>query len=231
MTRRRYARRTNCWKTSFRSRCVPHRSTTCCPPPSVAVGGAAHVEDHVTLEIESSRFDDNAAPWGGALSSYRALVEVRDSVFRGNRAGVDPSIVGVGGAVALTSSDGPGDPVNRRNAELVMTDSLIEGPGGPITVQQGGCLFANGDLNRMSGLNGVAPMGTAADNRARVELRDVESGEVDADADLDELAAFFTTALLGVAACIRAEAPPEQIHAAARVATSVLDASQTASSR
>jgi len=43
-------------------------------------------------------------------------------------------------------------------------------------------------------------------------------------ADLDELAAFFTTALIGVAACIRAEAPPQQLRAASTVATSVLDA-------
>lgn len=50
------------------------------------------------------------------------------------------------------------------------------------------------------------------------------AGEIDASADLDELAAFFTTSLIGVAACIRAEAPPEQVEAACRVATSVLDA-------
>ena len=48
-------------------------------------------------------------------------------------------------------------------------------------------------------------------------------GDLDATADLDELAAFFTTALIGVAACIRAEAPSEQLHAASRVAASVLD--------
>ena len=50
------------------------------------------------------------------------------------------------------------------------------------------------------------------------------AGEIDAGADLDELASFFTTALIGVAASIRAEAPPEQLHAASRVATGVLDA-------
>jgi TetR/AcrR family transcriptional repressor of nem operon len=49
------------------------------------------------------------------------------------------------------------------------------------------------------------------------------AGEIDANADLDELSAFFTTALIGVAACIRAEAPPEQVQAACRVATSLLD--------
>ena len=50
------------------------------------------------------------------------------------------------------------------------------------------------------------------------------SGEIDENADLDELSAFFTMALIGVAACIRAEAPPEQVQAACRVATSTLDA-------
>lgn len=54
------------------------------------------------------------------------------------------------------------------------------------------------------------------------------SGEIDANADLDELAAFFTTALIGVAACLRAEAPPKQVQAACNVATSVLDAHRPA---
>ena len=54
------------------------------------------------------------------------------------------------------------------------------------------------------------------------------SGDLDATADLDELAAFLTTALIGVAASIRAEAPPEQLHASSRVVTSVLDAHRPA---
>ena len=49
-----------------------------------------------------------------------------------------------------------------------------------------------------------------------------QAGEIDQGVDLDELASFLTTALIGVAASIRAEAPPEQVHAAARVATSML---------
>jgi TetR/AcrR family transcriptional repressor of nem operon len=53
------------------------------------------------------------------------------------------------------------------------------------------------------------------------------AGDLDEGADLDALAAFFTTALIGVAACIRAAAPPEQLHAASRVATSILDAHRT----
>ena len=51
-----------------------------------------------------------------------------------------------------------------------------------------------------------------------------QSGQLDSTANLDELAAFFTMALIGVVACIRAEAPPEQVQAACRVATSTLDA-------
>lgn len=50
------------------------------------------------------------------------------------------------------------------------------------------------------------------------------AGEIDAAANLDELAAFFTTALIGVAACIRAEAPPEQLHATSAVVANILEA-------
>ena len=53
-------------------------------------------------------------------------------------------------------------------------------------------------------------------------------GQLADDADLDELAAFFTMALIGVAASIRAEASPQQLRAAASVATSVLDAHRPA---
>jgi TetR/AcrR family transcriptional repressor of nem operon len=57
------------------------------------------------------------------------------------------------------------------------------------------------------------------------------SGEIDGTADLDELAAFFTTTLIGVAACIRAEAPPQQVWAASRVALSMLGAHSTLTRR
>ena len=49
-------------------------------------------------------------------------------------------------------------------------------------------------------------------------------GEIDGAADLDELAAFFTMALIGVAALVRAEARPDEVRAAVRVATGLLDA-------
>lgn len=50
-----------------------------------------------------------------------------------------------------------------------------------------------------------------------------QQGLVAADADIDGLAAYFTTSLIGVAACIRAEAPPAQVKAACTIATSILD--------
>ena len=49
------------------------------------------------------------------------------------------------------------------------------------------------------------------------------AGEIDPSADLDELAAFFTMSLIGVAALIRAEAPPAEVRAACRVATGMLE--------
>ena len=53
-----------------------------------------------------------------------------------------------------------------------------------------------------------------------------QSGHLDPDTDLDELAAFFTMALIGVVACIRAESEPAQVRAACRVATRMLDHNQ-----
>ena len=41
----------------------------------------------------------------------------------------------------------------------------------------------------------------------------VKSGEVDQALDIDETAGFLTTALIGIAASVRGEAPPEQVWA------------------
>jgi TetR/AcrR family transcriptional repressor of nem operon len=96
-----------------------------------------------------------------------------------------------------------------------------------------GCLMCNtaverGALDPASGRHVAAYLDriTRAFRNALENGR--RSGEIGETADLDELAAFFTTALIGVAACIRAEAPPEQVNAACRVATSVLDSHQPA---
>ena len=52
----------------------------------------------------------------------------------------------------------------------------------------------------------------------------VRTGELAADTDVDELAAFFTMALLGIATLAKGRAQPTQIEAATRVAMTVLDA-------
>ena len=51
-----------------------------------------------------------------------------------------------------------------------------------------------------------------------------QGGELDPTVDLDEMGGFLTTALLGVAASVRAEAPPAQVWAAYKVVTGVVDA-------
>jgi TetR/AcrR family transcriptional repressor of nem operon len=56
----------------------------------------------------------------------------------------------------------------------------------------------------------------ALDNASRAD-------DLDPEADLEELSAFFTMSLIGVASLIRAEADPTLVLAACRVATSVLD--------
>ena len=50
-----------------------------------------------------------------------------------------------------------------------------------------------------------------------------QSGELDPMVDLDEMAGFLTTALLGVAASVRAEAPSAQVWAACKVVTGFVD--------
>jgi TetR/AcrR family transcriptional repressor of nem operon len=50
-----------------------------------------------------------------------------------------------------------------------------------------------------------------------------KGGEIEPTIDLDEVAGFLTTALIGVAASIRAEAPPAQVWAAYKIVTGVIE--------
>ena len=91
-----------------------------------------------------------------------------------------------------------------------------------------GCLMCNTAVERGALDPGAARHVAAYLDRLTTAFRGAlnnarRSGELDSEADLDELAAFLTTALIGVAACIRAEAPPEQVRAACRVATGMVD--------
>ena len=50
-----------------------------------------------------------------------------------------------------------------------------------------------------------------------------ESGEIISTVDTDEMAGFLTTSLIGVAASVRAEAPPAQVWASYNVVSGMLD--------
>ncbi|MDH3296204.1 MAG: TetR/AcrR family transcriptional regulator, partial [Acidimicrobiia bacterium] len=62
---------------------------------------------------------------------------------------------------------------------------------------------------------------TRAFNNALENSR--RQGDLVPSTDVDELAGFLTTALIGVAASIRAEAPPGQVRAACKLAVRTLD--------
>lgn len=143
--------------------------------PGQTTGGAIHVEDQTTLEIDSSVFSNNVGEFGGAVDSYRGIVAVRGTWFFGNRAPLEGPVTGAGGAIFASSSDfadastGSGA-INRRSTRLTISDSLLQGGVGSVA-HTGGCLLAAGDGSRVYGENGVPAAGTLAENRARVEIR------------------------------------------------------------
>jgi predicted outer membrane repeat protein len=165
----------------------------CCPPPSDPAGGAIHVEDQATLDVQGSRFVDNQAQFGGALDSYRALIHVAGSVFQGNRGSVAGPGLAFGGAVSALSNDAADSTTaggqNPRPAGVTVAGSLLEGrhagdlggAGGGAVANAGGCLAAGGDEQHLYGLGGLAPEGTLATNRASVAI----TGSVFHDCDVE----------------------------------------------
>jgi hypothetical protein len=157
--------------TFMNNRAVPDHP--CCGQIPITAGGAIHVEDQTTLRVSASHFIDNSADHGGALDSYRALIEVSGSILLGNRTPLVAGKLGVGGAIAVASNDSSVDGANnRRPGGLTITDSLLQGgvapPGAP--AHTGGCVAVEGDWSRIYGV-GVAPSGSLADNRSPVTLR------------------------------------------------------------
>jgi predicted outer membrane repeat protein len=144
------------------------------PSPTATTGGAIHVEDQATLEVDSSVFTANVAEFGGAIDNYRAVTEVRGSWFQGNRAPLTGTAIGAGGAIFVSapdfadSSTGFGA-INRRASLLILSDTLFQGGG--TVAHTGGCVLVGGDESRAFGLNGVAAAGTVEENRTRVEMR------------------------------------------------------------
>jgi hypothetical protein len=173
--------------TVIRSTFVANRAVPdpCCQPSSSTSGGAVHVEDQATLRVFGSQFFDNAADHGGALDSYRAVIEVNGSILLGNRTPVVAGRLGVGGAIAVASNDSAADgAVNRRPGRLSVTDSLLQGGALPpaTSAHSGGCVAVEGDWGRVYGAGGVAVLGTVAENRAPLELRRVTFADCDAAA-------------------------------------------------
>ncbi|HSK81147.1 MAG TPA: right-handed parallel beta-helix repeat-containing protein, partial [Thermoanaerobaculia bacterium] len=157
----------------------------CCVNAEATSGGAIHVENLASLTVHQSRFVRNRADWGAGIDSFRGFVEVHGSVFQGNQTTAVKPDGGIGGAIAVFSNDGTGD-ANHRSSRLTVTRSFLEGGSGiERAALAGGCIFAAGDSNRAYGENGVAPLGTLDENRARVTLRHVVLSDCDVEADAD----------------------------------------------
>jgi hypothetical protein len=139
-------------------------------------GGAIHAENQTLLRVFNSRFTTNQANIGGGVNSYRARVEIYQSVFQGNRANGTVSGASFGGSISMSSNDGPGDGTNNRPpGQLTVVDTLIQGRYASVTTvaRDGGCILAGGDGTRIDGDPTIPDMGTVADNRAKVVLKRV----------------------------------------------------------
>ncbi|HVS13666.1 MAG TPA: hypothetical protein VMV46_07070 [Thermoanaerobaculia bacterium] len=158
----------------------------CCTVAGPESGGAIHGEDDMLLVIESSQLDDNAANWGGAISTYRNQTEITGSLFRRNRARLDDPYVAAGGAIVGLSSDfadssTDGGAINRPAASVVVRNSLFEGEAGVPGATQGGCLAVLGDGPRQFGGGDVARIDDLAANRTRLVLEQVVLRGCDTD--------------------------------------------------
>lgn len=159
------------------------------PPP--AAGGAIHVEDQTTAKFSNCRFLNNVARQGGAVSSYRAITEFDGCVFKNNQATGANMDESLGGAIIILSSDNV-DPstdygtINRRTAQLIMRDSLIQGTVGQTSARQGGGIFASGDLAAAFGIPPFAQNGTPESNHAVVNLTRVAFSNLIAPGDLSQ---------------------------------------------
>ncbi len=145
----------------------------CCPPGPTG-GAAIHAEDHTRALIFGSQFTDNRAAQGGALSVYRAEVEIEGSLFDANQAIDDTTGVPSGGALSVASADfadGSTDfgAINRPSASVTVSRSLFRGDlTATPDAANGGCVAAAGDLNRRYGDGGVAQDGTDGENRTKM---------------------------------------------------------------
>jgi hypothetical protein len=142
-------------------------------------GGAIFMEDKVNGRFYNSRFTNNVAQQGGAISSFRSNTDIKNCVFQANRAvGSSGNGESLGGAIIVLSPDNPdqttnGGTINRPPAQVTVTDSLIQGqgPGAP-SARQGGGIFISGDTHAAFGIT-VQQNGTQASNRTLATLKRV----------------------------------------------------------
>ena len=91
-----------------------------------------------------------------------------------------------------------------------------------------GCLMANTAVERAALDPGSARFVDAYLERLTKGFRHAlqnarAAGDIDAQADLDDLAAMLAMVVIGISALVRAKAPPQQVHAAGRAVTALLD--------
>ncbi len=113
------------------------------------------------------------------------------------------------------------------NAQSIRDAFLGYASAGETRFRGLGCLMANTAVERAALDQGSARFVDAYLDRLskgfRTALENARSdGDVEPDADLDDLAAHFANSVVGISALLRANATPELMHAAGRGATSVL---------
>lgn len=120
-------------------------------------------------------------------------------------------------------------------------DAIREAFAGYASASEGwfrgrGCLMCNTAVERGALDPASGRFASAYMDRINRALRHAlengrRAGDLDVTADLDEMAAFLTTLLIGVAASVRAEASPEQLQATSRAVSSILDMHQSTARR
>ena len=142
---------------------------------SAPLGGAIALEDQAVGKFANTRFIENSAFQGGAISSYRANIDIDRCVFLRNHADGNKIGESLGGSIVALSADNAdastnAGKINRRSSILTIRDTLFRGDGTSKNALQGGAIFASGDLNAAYGLNSITQSGTPDSNRAVVNL-------------------------------------------------------------
>ncbi|MEM7095009.1 MAG: TetR family transcriptional regulator [Actinomycetota bacterium] len=91
-----------------------------------------------------------------------------------------------------------------------------------------GCLLCNTAIERVTLVDESGDRVDAYFDRLNAAFGNAlanaqRAGELDAEVDVDQMASFFTMSLLGIATMAKGRANPATIHAASRIALSLLD--------